>query len=271
MLKKIINNRILMFALLVIVFLCYAIKPMVGKYVYTSTGRAMSSLISGNIFTNAFVIDNNNFVVDGIERDSAKSENLFGIGVNNGTITDYDPSYRLDSVTDKIFVVQNNSEYDLVACFDLLVCLGAVTTTLLNTQLSITITEQTSGTSLTVVAKKEGNIANREAPLIAHAETQAELDEDTEGVFSEPIINCAYNGLFGVSYRAYSTTINPVHYKGTSVLTESDFKDFILVPSGQTRTFVLKIEASGTNILGLDKNAYASMNMICVKYVESIS
>lgn len=269
MFKKIINNRILVCSLLVIVFLCYAIKPMVGKYVYTSTGRAMSSLISGNIFTNAFVIDNNNFVVDGIERDSAKSENLFGIGVNNGTITDYDPSYGLDSVTDKIFVVQNNSEYDLVACFDLLVCLGDLTV-FFKPELIITITEQTSGTSLTVVAKKEGNIANEEeaqAPLIAHAETEAELLDKDKG-YSGPIYNCAYNGLFGFPYRAYSITINPVNYKGPKLLPEDDFKDFILVPSGQTRTFVLKIEAEGTNILGLDKNAYASMNMICVKYVE---
>ena len=73
----------------------------------------MSSLISGNIFTDAFVLTNNNFVVDGTEVDRATSKNLFGIGVNNGTITDYSSQYNLDSVNNRIFVVQNISDYDL--------------------------------------------------------------------------------------------------------------------------------------------------------------
>lgn len=148
-----------------------------------------------------------------------------------------------------------------------MVCLGDVTTGLLNPTLTITITEQNSGTSLTVSAKRNGNIANGEAPLTAHAENQTEVDS---GAYQTPIINCAYNGILGAwtPYRAYSATINPANYKGTGVLTEDDFKNFILVPSGQTRTFVLSVSASGTNIGQLDRNAYASMTMTCVKYPQ---
>ena len=268
MAKRMMNYKVLAFTLLAIMLFSLMTQPAVSKYVLTQSGRAASSLISANVFTDAFVVGNDTFIVGGTEVDSVTSKNLFGIGVNNGTISEYNSDYALDSVNNQIFVVQNNSDYDLVACFDVLVCLGDVTTGYLNPTLTLTITEQTSGTSLTVSAKKGGSISNGQAPLIAHAENQSEIDS---GDYQGPIINCAYNGILGrlTPYRAYSTTINPSNYKGTSVLSEDDFRDFILVPSGQTRTFVLSVSASGTNIGSLDRNAYASMTMTCVKHQGS--
>ena len=85
---------------------------------------------------------------------------VHGVGMEevNGVLTvpeDADTgSFKLDSTSKMSFVVQNSSDYDLVACFDIILCMGAIT----NRTLSCTITAPSASaavsekTALTVTA-----------------------------------------------------------------------------------------------------------------------
>ena len=285
MFKKIINNRILVCSLLVIVFLCYAIKPMVGKYVYTSTGRAMSSLISGNILTDSFILTNDSFVQENADGTTTTlnektSNSLHGVGMErseDGVLTvpgnaDTD-KYDLDSTSSLSFVVQNNSDYDLVACFDIILCMGAIsdgvlTCTITAPPASETVTEKTT---LTVSASTG---ADTDIKLKNHKEPGGKGGKD------DPVIDVQIKGwISSVNYSAYSMQLDPTAFLGDrngdgddldeNELTKEEFESFILVRSGETKTFEFNVKAD-QNIIGqwFSKNCYASITMTVKKYEQ---
>lgn len=284
MFKKIINNRILVCSLLVIVFLCYAIKPMVGKYVYTSTGRAMSSLISGNIFTDSFVLTNDSFVQENADGTTTTlnektSNSLHGVGIErseDGVLTvpgNADTGkYDLDSTSSLSFVVQNNSDYDLVVCFDIILCMGwikdsVLTCTITAPTASETVTEKTT---LTVSASTG---TDTDIKLKHHKEPGGGRGTDY------PVIDVQIKGLLNADYSAYSMQLDPTAFLGDrngdgddldeNELTQEEFESFILVPSGEPKTFEFNVKAD-QNIIGqwFSKNCYASITMTVKKYEQ---
>lgn len=284
MFKKIINNRILVCSLLVIVFLCYAIKPMVGKYVYTSTGRAMSSLISGNILTDSFILTNDSFVQENADGTTTTlnektSNSLHGVGMErseDGVLTvpgnaDTD-KYDLDSTSSLSFVVQNNSDYDLVACFDIILCMGWIS----NGVLTCTITAPTASETVT-----EKTTLTVSASL--GADTDIKLKHHKEpggkGGTDDPVIDVQIKGLFNADYSAYSMQLDPTEFLkdrngdgdvlDENELTQEEFESFILVRSGDTKTFEFNVKAD-QNIIGqwITKNCYASITMTVKKYEQ---
>ena len=284
MFKKIINNRILVCSLLVIVFLCYAIKPMVGKYVYTSTGRAMSSLITGNILTDSFILTNDSFVQENADGtittlNEKTSNSLHGVGMErseDGVLTvpgnaDTD-KYDLDSTSSLSFVVQNNSDYDLVACFDIILCMGWIS----NGVLTCTITAPTASETVT-----EKTTLTVSASL--GADTDIKLKHHKEpggkGGTDDPVIDVQIKGLFNADYSAYSMQLDPTEFLkdrngdgdvlDENELTQEEFESFILVRSGDTKTFEFNVKAD-QNIIGqwLSKNCYASITMTVKKYEQ---
>lgn len=284
MLKKIINNRILVCSLLVIVFLCYAIKPMVGKYVYTSTGRAMSSLISGNILTDSFILTNDSFVQENADGTTTTfnektSNSLHGVGMEeseDGVLTVLGNAdtgkYDLDSTSSLSFVVQNNSDYDLVACFDIILCMGAIS----NGVLTCTVTAPTAsetGTEKTTLTVSASTGADTDIKLKHHKEPGG------KGGADDPVIDVQIKGLFNVDYSAYSMQLDPTEFLkdrngdgdvlDENELTKEEFESFILVRAGETKTFEFNVKAD-QNIIGqwLSKNCYASITMTVKKYEQ---
>lgn len=291
MLKKILNNRIMVFALLAIIQFSYITQPTFSKYVYTATGRAMSSLISGNVFSDSFVLTNESFVqnnADGTTTllDEKTSKSLHGVGMEevNGVLTvpeDADTgSFKLDSTSKMSFVVQNSSDYDLVACFDIILCMGAIT----GRTLSCTITAPsaseavTEKTTLTVTAALEDT---------ADVQIKHHKEADGSGGSETPIIDVEFFNtvpIFDtkVDYEAYSMQIDPTEFIGDqnndgdtedpNELTNAEFDSFILVRSGETKTFEFSVElleGSGwfDNLLQYaSKNCYASITMTVKKY-----
>ena len=293
MLKKILNNRIMVFALLAIILFSYITQPTFSKYVYTATGRAMSSLISGNVFSDAFVLTNESFVqnnADGTTTllDKKTSQSLHGVGMEevNGVLTvpeDADTgSFKLDSTSKMSFVVQNNSDYDLVACFDIILCMGAIK----NRQLSCSITAPSSSelvtekTKLTVTASLNTNNQNSDITLEHHQEA------DGTGGTATPIVDVQFfNNVFfigEIDYEAYSMQVNPKDFIGDqnndgdtedpNELTNAEFDSFILIHSGETKTFEFSVELlEGSGVFDdilqyASKNCYASITMTVKKY-----
>lgn len=284
MLKKIINNRILVCSLLVIVFLCYAIKPMVGKYVYTSTGRAMSSLISGNILTDSFILTNDSFVQENADGTTTTfnektSNSLHGVGMEvseDGVLTvpgNADTGkYDLDSTSSLSFVVQNNSDYDLVACFDIILCMGAISNGVLTCTITAPSASET-GTEKTTLTVSASTGTDTDIKLKHHKEPGG------KGGTDDPVIDVQIKGLFNVDYSAYSMQLDPTEFLkdrngdgdvlDENELTKEEFESFILVRSGETKTFEFNVKAD-QNIIGqwLSKNCYASITMTVKKYEQ---
>lgn len=286
MFKKIINNRILVCSLLVIVLLCYAIKPMVGKYVYTSTGRAMSSLITGNILTDSFVLTNDSFVQENADGTTTTfnektSNSLHGVGMEvseDGVLTvpgNADTGkYDLDSTSSLSFVVQNNSDYDLVACFDIILCMGAIS----NGVLTCTVTAPTAsetGTEKTTLTVSASTGTDTDIKLKHHKEPGGGKGTD------DPVIDVQIKGLFNADYSAYSMQLDPTEFLkdrngdgdvlDENELTKEEFESFILVRSGETKTFEFNVKAD-QNIIGqwFSKNCYASITMTVKKYEQGL-
>ena len=171
-------------------------------------------------------------------------------------------AYGIDSAADKIFVVYNSSDYDLVACFDIILCLGWFN----NMTVNCTITEESSGTKLVVAADQSGT---NDLYLTRHKESAAE----ETGVL--PVINVEFTGVFGIGdYKAYSTHVDPSVFNSDrnnngaddmNELSDNEFYNFI-VKSGETKTFTFSVEVTGTDISFLTRNCYASMTMTVKKY-----
>lgn len=282
MFKWLVNKRILVFALLAVMLFSYIAEPTVSKYVYTYTGRAMASLISGNIFTDSFVVSNDNFMVNGREVDSITSESLHGVGMEvvDGVLTvpsDAPTSnFDLDSTSSLTFVVQNNSDYDLVACFNIFLCMGLIrdaelTCTIVALSSSETATDKTS---LITTASLNNNGQNSDITLKHHKEP------DGSGGSDDPVVDVQLQGLLGVNYTAYSMSVDPSEFlidrngdgqlDADNELTEQEFNSFILIRSGETKTFEFSIQAD-QNIIGqwFSKNCYASITMTAKKYHNS--
>lgn len=279
MVKKIFNNRILVFALLIIMLLSYMMQPTFSKYVYTSTGRAMASLISGNIFTDTFVLTNERFIVNGTEVDSVTSKSLHGVGMPevDGVLTvpadAPTDSFDLNSTSSMSFVVQNNSDYDLVACFDIFLCMGWISDAELTCTITAPSSSETAGnkTDLIVTASLNNNNQNSDITLNHHAE------KDGSGGTATPIVDVQITGLFDADYSAYSMQIDPTNFltdqdgdgnlSAGNELTEEEFNSFILIRSGESKTFEFNVQAD-QNIIGqwLSKNCYASITMTVKKY-----
>lgn len=284
--KKIITNRIFLFALLAFMLFSHVTQPTLSKYVYTATGRAMSSLISGNVFTDAFVLTNDSFVQTNPDSsitilNEKTSQNLHGVGLTevDGILTipadAPTDSFDLDSTSQLSFVVQNNSDYDLVACFDIILCMGWIN----NSELTCTITApsssetETNKTNLTVTASLNNNNQNSDITLNHHAE------KNGSGGNALPVVDVQITGLFNANYSAYSMQIDPTKFLvdqngdgdvlDDNELTQQEFNSFILVRSGETKTFEFNIDAD-QNIIGqwLSKNCYASISMTVKKYPQ---
>lgn len=264
-----IYNRFFVLGLLLFVSLTYMVQPSMAKYVYTKNGVAAYTSISGMSYTNLFIVTNTSIAEDGIET----SPNLHGLGLGqpdeNGEYTlskniswDDTDAYGIDSAADKIFVVYNSSDYDLVACFDIILCLGWFN----NMTVNCTITEESSGTKLVVAADQSGT---NDLYLTRHKESAAE----ETGVL--PVINVEFTGVFGIGdYKAYSTHVDPSVFNSDrnnngaddmNELSDNEFYNFI-VKSGETKTFTFSVEVTGTDISFLTRNCYASMTMTVKKY-----
>ena len=256
----------------VLLFSC-AFPPTYGKYTFSKVGQAMASYIAGEIFSDAFVLNDNIFIdSNGNPKNETTSESLHGTGM----ITNSDGSYTvpsnvntsansLSSTTNKIFVVQNNSSYDLVACFDIILCMGLIS----DGELTCTITEQSSGTALTITTSLNNNNQNSDIKLKHHKESADDTGDD-------PIINVQITGLFSADYSAYSLQIDPTNHLGdvatgevANMINSTEFQSFILVKSGETKSFTLNVTADENILSFLAKNCYASMTMTAKKYVPA--
>lgn len=245
--------------------LSFVTQPSFGKYVYTYSGTASHTWFTTKIVTDIFRLTTDAFVDEetGEQIDEVKSESLHGVGITevNGVPTvnpsdDEISENDLTSLTEKVFTVQNASDYDLVACFDIILCMGLLN----NPTVTCTVTEESSGTELKVTAAQSGG----DVKLIRHKESAT----DSNG--EEPIINVEITNLWGlINYKAYSTHIDPKEFKGTAKLTEDEFENFIIVRSGETKTFSFSVSSSGADAGALDKNCYASMTMTVKKYSPS--
>lgn len=288
MVKNIFKNRIIAVSLLAIILLSYITQPSYSKYVYTTTGRVMSSLLSGNGFTNVFVINNDSFIINEATVDSVTSESLHGVGMTKNEDGSYTVPENADTSanglnsTQKLsFVVQNNSDYDLVACFDIILCMGAIK----DGELTCTITapsssaESTEKTTLTVTASLSSSGKNSDINLNQHRESE----NDTNGDPNLPIIDVQYYNkileIFNIDYDAYSMQVDPTEFLGdqngdgdvadSNELTEGEFDSFILVHSGETKTFEFSIDAEESFLANFAKNAYAQITMTVKKYTET--
>ena len=280
MIKYNLGNRILVFALLVVMLFCSVAQQTHGKYVYESTGKVVTSLISGKIFTNTFVITDEKLG----DKGSVMSNNLHGVaGSNPIDLTNTGGSYIIDaeqdvieenglaSAAEKIFVVQNNSSKDLVACFDIILCMGWISTS----ELTCTLTEVTSGTSLVLTASLNKNNQNSDITLKHHKETtDTNWNEFDDGVdIPEITVKFGSNSILGgfVDYSAYSFQINPSNHRGDDVaadndnlITEEEFKNFIIIPAGQTKTFTISITSTSDDY----NNCFAQMTMTTIVLQE---
>lgn len=271
-----IFNKILMFTLVIVVVFSSITRPAFAKYTGSYSGLASHTWFTGKIITDTFRITNSDFT----NKETVTSPNLHGmsdvtIDLNNKNATytipnnaDY-KTYSLDTLGNKVFVVQNSSDYDLVACFDIVVCMGWSGSG--DPKLDCTITAAGVGeeadVSFTVRASKSGS-APTGAPLKSHKENANDSGDD-------PIINVQYSGILGnylSPYRAYSTHIDPTEYDGDDAsfpLSTENLEAFVIIPSGATKTFTLSITPSDADIGDWDRNAYASMTMTVKKYERS--
>lgn len=275
-----IRNRAIAIFLLVIMLFSCSTQLTFSKYVLTGTGRAMASMISGNVFTEAFALSNESFFDEnGNPKDEATSESLHGIGAtknDDGSYTVKNVSSvsgsGLNSTSNKSFVVQNNSDYDLVACFDILLCMGLIN----NSELTCTITAPSTvassneKTTLIVSASLNNNGQGSEITLNHHKKPSG-------GGEALPVVDVQLKGILGNEYEAYSMQINPTDFmvdrdgdgqlNAANELTRAEFESFILIRSGESKTFEFGIDAD-QNIIGdwLSKNCYASVTMTVKKY-----
>ena len=242
----------------------------------------MSSLISGNIFTNAFILTNDSFVQENADGTTTTlnektSNSLHGVGIErseDGVLTvpgNADTGkYDLDSTSSLSFVVQNNSDYDLV-CFDIILCMGwindsVLTCTITAPTASETVTEKTT---LTVSASLK---AGKDIKLNHHKEPGGGRGTDY------PVIDVQIKGLLNADYSAYSMQLDPTAFLkdrngdgalDENELTQEEFESFILFRSGETKTFEFNVKAD-QNIIGqwFSKNCYASITMTVKKYEQ---
>lgn len=272
-------NRINRYGVFIIVLVfsllfSYSAQPMVGKYVYTATGRAMASLVSGNIFTDTFVITNDSFNAGG----TVKSESMHGVGIKevNGVLTvpgnistRGNDIYSTENLT---FVVQNASDYDLVVCFDIILIMGMFEGDITCTITAPSSTETVANTSLTVSTKTD------DITFVEHPESVGEQTDP--GI---PVINVEYvNPNFKyVDYNAYSTHVDPTEFlidrdndgtlNGANELTDDEFNSFILLHAGETKTFEFSVSPEYGGIgswLGaiFSTNSFAEITMTAKKY-----
>lgn len=265
--RKVLFNKILIFALVIVVICTSTSQSIFAKYTKNYSGLASHTWFTTKVITDTFRLTNSDF----IGADEVTSENLHGLFEGNINLSDQNATYTipqnadhasnsLDTLENKVFVVQNTSDYDLVACFDIVVCLGWAGSG--NPQLNCTITAEGTNplVELEVTASKDGT-----APTGAALKSHKENANDTGDL---PIIDVQYTGILGnwTPYRAYSTHIDPTVYRGTSLLSVEDFDAFILIRSGESKTFMLSVEPTGVDIGNLDRNAYASMTMTVKKW-----
>ena len=262
MLREKRHSHILAFVLIACVILSYMIHPSFSKYTNTYSGIASHTWFTTKIVSDLFRITNDSLVDEnGVVLNEITSQSLHGVGITevNGVPTvgnvgwDVTSENDLQSLSSKVFVVQNDSEYDLVACFDIILCMGLFS----NVTVSCTITEKESGTKLDVVATRNGS---GDITLKLHKESENDKDGEL------PIIVVDFGGLFGIDYNAYSFQVDPSTFIGTK-LTEKEFEDFLLVKSGTVKNFELSTSADGADFGSLDRNCYASMTMTTKKYI----
>lgn len=287
MTKNIFKNRILPFVLLTVILISSITQPSYSKYVYPETGRAWTSLLSGNGFTDTFVVTNDalnvTFDSDGNSQGSATSKSLFGINegdsidLNNSgatyTIGNYSSDFALDQTSDLTFVIHNASDYTLVACFDVIICMGWISSNIITCTVSAptATADSTDKTSLVLTA---GINQDTDIELNHHKETtdgNSWLERENQGN-ATPIIDVSYSNLAGlVDYSAYSFHLDPSdlkyrQYSGDPIPTDNqitlkELTSFLLVPSGATRTFEFSFTGTGGIFSGADKNAFASIAM----------
>ena len=277
-----IFNKILMFTLVIVVVFSSITRPAFAKYTGSYSGLASHTWFTTKIVTDIFRITN----VDLLNKDEKTSDSLHGVGMGlvDGVLTvnptqDQINENDVSSLASKVFTVQNSSDYDLVACFDIVICLGALN----NVSVVCKITEQSSGTVLKVTAKQDGTA---DIPLTLHRESESDTTEGADAD-AEIIKVDITNKVFGseVDYKAYSTHIDPQNFINDSAtagiednqITRAEFDAFILVRSGETRMFTLETDVQSSigdtiggiigGIVGVeDKNCYASMTMTVKKH-----
>ena len=170
--------------------------------------------------------------------------------------------------------MQNNSDYDLVACFDIILCMGWIS----NGVLTCTITAPTASETVT-----EKTTLTVSASL--GADTDIKLKHHKEpggkGGTDDPVIDVQIKGLFNADYSAYSMQLDPTEFLkdrngdgdvlDENELTQEEFESFILVRSGETKTFEFNVKAD-QNIIGqwFSKNCYAAMTMTVKKYEQGL-
>ncbi len=275
MINRINRCGVFVIVLVFILLFSYTVQPIVGKYVYTATGRAMASLVSGNIFTDTFVITNDSFNADG----TVKSESMHGVGIQevNGVLTvpkNIDTNANnMHSTENLSFVVQNSSDYDLVVCFDIILIMGVLTGEVLTCTITApTSSETVENTTLTVTASEDGT---KDIKLVNHPEADEAANADI------PTINVEYQnyfmGFIPIDYEAYSTQVDPTEFlkdrdgdgklEGANELTQEEFDSFILVHSGETKTFEFSVGAENNDLAEwLATNAFAEITMTVKKY-----
>lgn len=266
--RRATQNRILALVLLLVLMIGCMVQPTSGKYVLTDTGRAMTSVISANVFTDVFVVTNSD-----LENGSATSGGLYGIlqGDDAIDLTNLDGSYTVPSFEDEeyddisikssanvSFVVKNNSDFDLIACFDVVVCMGLLT----GGTLTCTITETTSGEGFSVNAGV--NVSDESGIKM---KLHKEFPKDTTEGAEDPVIDVQISN-YGVDYKAYSFSVDPTDHCDSDIL-----NNFILVKSGETKTFTFDVDLTHLSWGGIigelffgSKNCYASMTMTAKIY-----
>lgn len=277
-----IFNKILMFTLVIVVVFSSVTRPAFAKYTGSYSGLASHTWFTTKIVTDVFRITNTDFV----NKDEVTSDSLHGVGMGlvddvltvNPTQDQIDEN-DVSSLASKVFTVQNSSDYDLVACFDIIICLGALN----DVSVVCKITEQSSGTVLKVTAKQVGTA---DIPLTLHRESESDTTEGADA--DAEIIKVDITNSVGgrpVDYKAYSTHVDPTIFIDDSAtvsvednkITTAEFDAFILVKSGETKMFTLETDVQSSiwdtiggfigGMVGIkDKNCYASMTMTVKKY-----
>lgn len=267
--RRATQNRILALVLLLVLMIGCMVQPTSGKYVLTDTGRAMTSVISANVFTDVFVVTNSD-----LENGSATSNSLHGVGIienDDGVLTvpkNADTyANSLDSTVNLSFVIKNNSSYDLVACFDIILCMGEIDDGVLTCTITApsSTAESDQKTQLILNASLE---EGEDIDIVMKAHKESENDKNGD----VPVINVEYsNTIFGfinINYSAYSFQIDPTEYllgegvtDNDSTLTKDEFNSFILIPAGATRTFEFSVTADERWLANFAKNAFAQITM----------
>lgn len=272
--RRATQNRILALVLLLVLMIGCMVQPTSGKYVLTDTGRAMTSVISANVFTDVFVVTNSD-----LENGSATSGGLYGIlqGDDAIDLTNLDGSYTVPSFEDEeyndisikssanvSFVVKNNSDFDLIACFDVVVCMGLIK----GGTLACTITETTSGKGFSVDAGVNVSDEKGKVKMKLHKESESDTTEGAEDPVIEVQISNKIGNYYEVDYKAYSFSVDPRNHCDSDIL-----NNFILVKSGETKTFTFDVDLTNLSLGGIigeylvgSKNCYASMTMTAKIY-----